>query len=64
MSLESLGCGMHVIVSMPVSWSSLQEGSLKDRQITAVVKHSLQSLWMIVVAFLSSTGACRMKLIQ
>jgi hypothetical protein len=32
----------------------LQEGSQKDRQITAVV----------VVAFLSSTGACRTKLIQ
>jgi hypothetical protein len=42
----------------------LWEGSLKDRQITAAVKQSLQSLFMIVVAFLSCTGACRMKLIQ
>jgi hypothetical protein len=33
----------------------LQEGSLEDRQITAAVKRSLQSLLMIVVAFLSST---------
>jgi hypothetical protein len=38
--------------------------SLEDRRVTATVKHSLQSLLMIVVAFLSSTGACRMKLIQ
>jgi hypothetical protein len=42
----------------------LQEGSLEDRQITATVKRSLQSLLTIVVAFLSSTQACRMKLIQ
>jgi hypothetical protein len=41
----------------------LQEGSLEDRQVTAMVKCSLQSILTIVVAFLSSTGACRTKLI-
>ncbi len=41
-----------------------EEGTLKDRQATATIKHSLQSLLMIIVAFLSSTGVCRMKLIQ
>jgi hypothetical protein len=62
--LGILGYGMCVMVSMLVSWSFFRRAaSLKDRQVTAAIKHSLQSLLMIVVAFLSSTGVCRMKLI-